>query len=169
MTTEFPSPTNPADSRTDVFLGYLAYFRARLVEKIGELPDAERRGSRLPSQWTPLGLLKHLTFVESRWLEWGFTGKHFDEPWGEGRDGRWRIGDADTFESLVAGLDAQALRSTAIIVGHDLAEVGQPGDRWDGADPATLERVLFHLVQEYARHVGQLDIVAELADGAIGE
>jgi len=28
---------------------------------------------------------------------------------------------------------------------------------------------LFHLVQEYARHVGHLDIVSELADGQIGE
>jgi hypothetical protein len=32
-----------------------------------------------------------------------------------------------------------------------------------------LERVLFHLVQEYARHLGHLDIVAELSGGAIGE
>jgi len=48
---------------------------------------------------------------------------------------------------------------------HDLGEVGQPGDRWDGADPATLERILFHLLQEYARHLGHLDIVVELATG----
>jgi uncharacterized damage-inducible protein DinB len=57
----------------------------------------------------------------------------------------------------------------AIITAHDLAEVGQPGERWDGADPATLERVLFHLVQEYARHLGQLDIVVELATGLAEE
>jgi hypothetical protein len=29
--------------------------------------------------------------------------------------------------------------------------------------------VLFHLVQEYARHLGQLDVVVELATGATGE
>ena len=51
----------------------------------------------------------------------------------------------------------------------DLADIGQPGPRWDGADPASLERVLFHLLQEYARHVGHLDIVVELADGQTGE
>jgi hypothetical protein len=163
VTTAFPEPTEPADSRTEVFLRYLAYFRARLIEKL-----AERRSSRLPSRWTPLELLKHLTFVELRWLEWGFAGQHFDEPCGEGRD-RWQVGDDESFEDLVAVLHAQAARSTAIITGHDLAEVGKPGDRWDGANPATLERVLFHLVQEYARHIGQLDIVAELASGSIGE
>ena len=43
--------------------------------------------------------------------------------------------------------------------------MGQPGARWDGADPATLERILFHLLQEYARHLGHLDIVTELATG----
>ena len=39
----------------------------------------------------------------------------------------------------------------------------------DGADPATLERVLLHLLQEYARHVGHLDIVTELATGVSEE
>jgi hypothetical protein len=56
-------------------------------------------------------------------------------------------------------------RRRAIITAHHLDEVGKPGERWDGADPATLERVLFHLVQEYARHLGQLDVVVELATG----
>ena len=35
--------------------------------------------------------------------------------------------------------------------------------------PAAFERVLFHLVQQCARHVGHLDIVSELADGQVGE
>jgi hypothetical protein len=60
-------------------------------------------------------------------------------------------------------------RSTAIIAAHGLDGVGEPGERWAGAEPATLERVLFHLVQEYARHVGHLDIVSELAGGQVGE
>ena len=55
------------------------------------------------------------------------------------------------------------------MLSHDLDEVGQPGPRLDGAEPATLERILLHLVQEYARHLGHLDIVAELAGGTVGE
>jgi hypothetical protein len=47
--------------------------------------------------------------------------------------------------------------------------VGQPGPRWDGAPPATLERVLFHLLQEYARHLGHLDIVVEIVTGQARE
>jgi hypothetical protein len=66
-------------------------------------------------------------------------------------------------------LSSQAARSRAIITAHDLSEVGAPGERWDGDEPATLERVLFHMLQEYARHIGHLDIVTELATGATGE
>ncbi|HEX6935423.1 MAG TPA: DUF664 domain-containing protein, partial [Actinomycetes bacterium] len=33
----------------------------------------------------------------------------------------------------------------------------------------TLIRILFHLLQEYARHVGHLDIARELLDGTTGE
>jgi len=47
--------------------------------------------------------------------------------------------------------------------------VGQPSERWVGADPPTLERGLFHLLQEYASHLGHLDIVVEIVTGQSGE
>lgn len=164
-----PAPTDPVPSRALVFLGYLDYFRARVIEKIEGLPDGALRQSRLPSGWTPLELLKHLACVELRWLEWGFDGRPVDDPWGDSRDGRWYVGAEATLDHLTAALRTQAERTRAVIEAHDLAETGRPGPRWDGADPPTLERILFHLVQEYARHLGHLDIVAELADGQVGE
>jgi uncharacterized damage-inducible protein DinB len=169
MSLPFPSPTEPVVSRTEVFLGYLDYFRSVLVSKLDGLPDGELRASRLPSGWTPIELLKHLTYVELRWLEWGFEGRNVVEPWGDNRDDRWYVAPGETLDELLTALHAQAARSRAVVEAHDLAEVGQPGDRWDGDDPATLERILFHLLQEYARHVGHLDIVRELADGTVGE
>jgi uncharacterized damage-inducible protein DinB len=165
----FPSPTTPVDSRAEVFLGYLEFFRDRLVGKLRELPAAELRWSRLPSGWTPIELLKHLRYVERRWLEWGFEGQPSDDPWGDRRDDRWYVGPDETLDQLVLALREQATRSRAVVTSHELSEHGRPGPRWDGAEPATLERVLFHLVQEYARHVGQLDIVVELAVGSTGE
>ena len=168
----FPEPTAPARSRAEVFLRYLDYFRSRLAAKLESLPAAELTRSRLPSGWTPLELAKHLRYVELRWLEWGFEGRAFADPWADNadnKDGRWHVGPEETLSSLLADLDDQAGRTRAIVESHDLDEVGQPGDRWDGADPATLERVLFHLLQEYARHVGHLDIVTELATDQTGE
>jgi uncharacterized damage-inducible protein DinB len=165
----FPSPTIPASSRREVFLRYLAYFRSRLVTKIRELPPADLTCSILPSGWTPIELLKHLQHVENRWLEWGFEGQEVADPWADNKDDRWFVGPDETLDGLIAALAAQAARSTAVIEGHDLGETGQPGERWAGADPAALERILFHLLQEYARHVGHLDVVAELVTGSTGE
>jgi hypothetical protein len=152
-----------------VFLRYLEFFRDRLTVKLRSLPAAELRSSRLPSGWTPLELLKHLRHVERRWLEWGFAGGDIKDPWADRKDERWYVAPSETLDSLLADLEAQAAISTAIIMSHDLADVGQPGERWAGKHPALLERVLFHLVQEYARHIGHLDIVAELATGSTGE
>jgi len=165
----FPEPTTPASSRAEVFLRYLDFFRSRVTAKIESLPAAELRRSRLPSGWTPLELVKHLRYVERRWLEWGFEGRDVGDPWADSAGGRWFIGPEETPAALLADLHEQAARSRAIIESHDLDQVGKPGERWAGADPATLERVLFHLLQEYARHLGHLDIVTELATGSAGE
>jgi uncharacterized damage-inducible protein DinB len=169
MSLPFPEPTTPVHSRAEVFLGYLDYFRSRLVSKLTALPGSELRSSRLPSGWAPIELLKHLAYVELRWLEWGFEGRDVADPWADNRDGRWHVDAGETLEQLVAALHTQAARSRAVVESHDLADIGQPGERWDGADPAALERILFHLLQEYARHVGHLDIVSELAGGPAGE
>jgi uncharacterized damage-inducible protein DinB len=169
MTVPFPEPSTPVASRAEVFLGYLDYFRARLISKLASLPAAELRTSRLPSGWTPIELLKHLRFVELRWLEWGFEGRPVGDPWADQRDGHWYVPPDESLAGLVAILAAQAARTRKIVTSHDLADIGQPGERWAGASPATLERVLFHLVQEYARHLGQLDVVCELAGGEVGE
>jgi uncharacterized protein DUF664 len=165
----FPDPTTPRSSRAETLLAYLDYFRSVVVDKLDGLDDAGLRTSRLPSGWTPLELLQHLIFVERRWLEWGFLGRPMADPWGDRRDGRWHVEDGVELADLVAALHQQAAVSRDIVETHDLDEVGQTGERWVGDPPATLERILLHLVQEYARHVGHLDIVRELADGRTGE
>jgi len=169
MSVPFPEPTVPAASRTEVFGRYLAFFRGTLAEKLRGMPEGELRVSRLPSGWTPLELLKHLTFVERRWLDWGFEGHAVDDPWGDQEDGRWHIAPEETLDGLLKTFGERAALSDAIIARHELDEAGAPGERWEGSPPATLERVLFHLLQEYARHLGHLDIVAEMAGGPTGE
>jgi uncharacterized damage-inducible protein DinB len=165
----FPECTQPAGSTTEVFLRYLGFFRATFAAKLRALPEEELTMSRLPSGWTPLELFKHLTYVEMRWLEWGFDGHPVSDPWGDQKDDAWHVAAGETLETLLDAADAQARRSDAIISRHALGDRGQPGERWDGKPPATLERVLFHLLQEHARHLGHLDIVAELAGGPTGE
>jgi hypothetical protein len=169
MSLPFPSPTAPRASRAEVFLGYLDYFRSVVVAKLEGLPDAALRGHRLPSGWVPLALLKHLVHMERRWIVWGFEGEPVAQPWADGRDGPWFLAADDTLPGLVTALHRQAARTRAVVEAHDLSDVGRPGERWEGAPPATLERVLFHVLQEYARHAGHLDVVRELIDGTVGE
>jgi hypothetical protein len=50
----------------------------------------------------------------------------------------------------------------------ELTERARLGGRFS-SDPPTLGWILAHLLQEYARHVGHLDVVRELMDGSVGE
>lgn len=164
----FPSPTTPQASRADVLVGYLDYFRTRLVAKVSALSTTEQRSSRVPSGWTPLELVCHLTYVERRWLVWGFEGQDIGDPWGDARDGTWHVGDREAAQVL-EDLLAQGRVTAEVVASYELEELGAPGARWEGDPPATLERVLLHLVQEHARHLGHLDVVVELAEGPTGE
>jgi uncharacterized damage-inducible protein DinB len=169
VTVPFPDPSIPLPSRSEVLLGYLDFFRARLLSKLDDLPAGELRRSRLPSGWTPAELLNHLIHVELRWIEWRFEGRDVAGPRGDERDGRWYAPADESLDELASALHAQAAHTRAVVESRDLADLGQPGDRWEYGAPATLERVLLHLIQEYARHVGHLDIVSELAGGQTGE
>jgi uncharacterized damage-inducible protein DinB len=165
----FPEPTNWAPTQTAVFLSYLDYYRAVIIDRVAALPSQELGRSRLPSGWTPRELLQHLTYVERRWLEWGFEDPDVPDPWGDQLDGRWHVAPERSLDDLLAALRDRGDRTRQIVQAHALTDVGLPGERWGDASPATLERVLFHLLQEYARHAGHLDIVAELAMGQTGE
>jgi hypothetical protein len=169
MSLPFPEPTQPVADQREVLLGYLSYYRSVLLAKLDGLDEKALRGSRLPSGWSPIELLNHLTHVEMRWLEWGFEGRDVADPWADSRDGRWHVDPGLTLDVLVERLHAQAVRSEAVVRRHDLAETGVPGERWDGDPPAELGRILLHLLQEYARHIGHLDIVRELYDGRTGD
>ena len=166
---DFPSPTSPVDSRDEVFLQYLDYFRERVIEKVTSLPLDALIVSVVPTDWTALELVKHLTFVEMRWLEWGFEGQPVEDPWGDHVGDHWCVDPDDSLDSLVQALRERGLITSAIVRRHELDERGQPGPRWKDGQPASLERVLFHLLQEYARHLGHLDVYAEMADGTVGE
>lgn len=165
----FPSPTVPAADRREVLLTYLDYYRAAVRDKVSALPEPDRRRPLVPSGWSARDLVVHLTAMERRWLVWGFAGEPVDDPWYDDGDEHWTSDDTATTGELLDRLDAGGARTRAIVRAHALDAVGAPGPRWDGAPPATLERVLLHVFQEYARHTGHLDVAVELAGGPTGE
>ncbi|AJC57100.1 DinB family protein [Streptomyces sp. 769] len=176
MTAEADPPAEPdvtLTSPAELLAGYLDFYRDAVLRKLAGLTDEELRGSRLPSGWAPLELLKHLAHVELRWLQWGFAGQQVEQPWGdmEARGGRWRVEAGETVEEVTAFFRVQCERSRAIVAGARLEDrMATLGGRVPPEEERpTLIWVLFHLLQEYARHVGQLDVVRELADGVTGE
>ena len=84
-----PGEPDPSVADPHVLLrGYLDYYRETLLRKIDGLSEGELRGSRVPSGWSPLELVRHLTYVERRWLCWGFEAEQIPDPWGDRGRGR---------------------------------------------------------------------------------
>jgi Protein of unknown function (DUF664) len=173
MATVAHKPDRQLDDPKELLLGFLDYYRSVITRKIGGLTDAELRSSRLPSGWTPLELLKHLVYMERRWLRWGFRAEQVADPRGdEDEAGRWRAGPGDTAAGLIAALHAAGEQTRAIVSAADLTDVSAAGGRFPEDDPRprpTLAWILVYVLQEYARHAGHLDVARELADGLTGE
>lgn len=161
----------PAPSTADtaaLFAEYLRYYREAAVAKVAALPPDEQRRSRLPSGWTPLELLQHLAHMERRWLRWNFLGEDVDEPWGDRRDDRWHVADDVTLDDVATMLREGGARTDEVLAAHPLDEVSRPPADYPGPQ-APLGWICFHVLQEYARHVGHLDIAVEIAGGPTGE
>ena len=171
----FDEPSWDIEEPRALILAQLAYYRAATLRKLAGLSSEQLHSRVLPSGWTPLELLNHLVYMERRWLQWGFQAQPMTDPHGDADENdRWRIAehpDRDGVE-LLSDLSAQLRevgRNTEAVVGEaDLRARAQPGGRFDERQP-TLGWILLHVLQEYARHLGQLDAVRELLDGAVGE
>jgi uncharacterized damage-inducible protein DinB len=167
----FLSPADRVGDRSQVLLGYLDFFRSTVAEKVSGLSEEDLRRSILTSGWTPIELVKHLVYMERRWLVWGFLGEQVREPWGDdGGQGRWQVAAEESVDSLLGALRAGGRRTREIVEASDLSDVAAVGGRFeDDAEAPVLERILLHVLQEYARHCGHLDVVRELIDGEVGE
>lgn len=153
------------------FADYLDWLRAELVDGVLALSPEEQRTSRLSSGWTPLELLTHVLHMEQRWFVWGFLGEPVESPWGdwEGADptsarARWTVPEQVTAEDLAARLADTGRRTRTVLLTHPIHTPATVGGRFE-ADPPTLEWICFHVLAEYARHAGHLDIAVELAAG----
>ena len=166
-------PSRALTDTRELHLAYLDYYRSVIESKLRGLSDDELRRTRLPSGWSPLELLKHLVFMERRWFRWGLAGESVDGPWDDHAngepDGEWQLSDDDDLPGLLAALHAGGESTRAILTGVELDAFGKPGGRFTADRTATVNWVCFHVLEEYMRHTGHLDIARELADGVTGE
>lgn len=169
MSPSLPEP-GPSSDVAALFLRYLDFYRDTVAGKVSGLSDAQLRSTRLPSGWTPIELVKHLAYMERRWLVWGFLGEQVPDPWGDHRQERWHVAPDESLDDLLGALREGGVRTRAIVETTEPATLATAGGRFaqDGERPS-LAAILFHVLQEYARHVGHLDIVRELIDERTGE
>jgi len=145
-------------------LEWLDAQRAHVAEQFTAMPAEARRGSVVPSGWTPRGLLRHLALdVERVWFRAVMAGEPVDLP--QGYAG-WTAPESQSDEELVEQYAEECRLATAAVDGLDL---GTAPAWWfeGGGDPpcSSLREVLLHVIVETATHAGHLDICRELVDG----
>lgn len=142
--------------------------RQHVLDVIVGLDDDQLRTAALPSGWTPLELVRHLTLGDERYwfssivgggdLDWMPTGPRAD----------WIIDDTDTAASIINAYRMQIAASNAVLAGVDPDDPPQRKDPlWDtwGDDFASVRVIVLHMIIETATHAGHLDAAVELIDG----
>lgn len=142
--------------------------RRHVLEQLEGLTDEQLRRPVLPSGWSCLGLIRHLTVSDERyWFEVVVAGGALDfRPSGERGD--WRVGDDETTSAVIDAYRAAIARADEIIAESPLsAPPASPEPWWPDAGVSfpDLRTVIVHVITETATHAGQLDTVRELIDG----
>jgi uncharacterized damage-inducible protein DinB len=162
----------PSSKRTDprvAFIEYLDFFRAETRRKCSGLDEQALSTSVVRSGWTLPELVEHLVHMERRWFVWGFLGEDVPHPRGD-RDaqGKW-ITDRP-IGVLLDALDEGGRRTRSIIESYELTDLAKAGGQFaEDDDLPTLLAIVLHVSQEYARHLGHVDIVREQLDGLVGD
>ena len=149
-------PILVADERTTL-AGMVDEQRSEIAAILEDLTEDEARARLVPSLTTPMGLVKHATFVEKVWFHSRIAGVHRrDLGLPDDIDDSFRIDPHDTVESVRAAYLAACAHSRAVAGGRDLDE-DYP---WREVR-VSLRFIYAHMIRELARHAGHGDILVE--------
>jgi uncharacterized damage-inducible protein DinB len=170
-----PNPPLAGDE-TATLLGFLEFQRATLAWKCAGLDGPALRQAVAPSSMTLGGMLKHLAYVEDWWFSRVLLGQSHGSPWDAvdwdaDPDWDWHSAAEDSPEQLwTLWQDALARSRSTLTQALARGGVEQLARFVDprGESPS-VRFILFHLIEEYARHVGHADLLREAVDGLTGE
>ena len=137
------------------------------MNKLDGLDEKQARGTPLATSpvMNPLGLIKHLTAVQRQHIQRTIGRQDLPSLWrSDDQDYEFRIRSEETVASVLAAYDAEWELSQ-----QTLRDIDWSGFIEGYRGPIRIERLLMDVQQESARHLGHLDIVRELIDGARGE
>lgn len=161
-----------SESPKDVLVRYLQTGRDAVLWKLEGVSEYDARRPLTPTGSNLLGIVKHLASVELGYFVSTF-GRELPVrlPWHEleadHNDDMWTT--ADESREQIIDLYRLAWESSARTF-DDLDLGGEGTVPWWPADrnPVTLHTLLVHMIAETNRHVGQMDILREGLDGAVG-
>jgi len=148
---------------------FLDYHRATLAMKCEGLGDEElRQRSSPPSTLTLLGLVRHMAEVERAWFRRVFEDHDAPMVWSDQPADFQAAYDASgsTRAEAFAAWEAEVARSRRIEEAADSLDAVGYQPRWE--EEVSLRLVMFHMLQEYARHNGHADFLREGVDGVVG-
>jgi uncharacterized damage-inducible protein DinB len=160
-------PAYDADERTQL-IGWLEMQRAIIHWKAEGLSEADAHRSVLPTSplMTIAGVVSHMRWVEHLWFEVVLLGRPAEGPQFEEPEDADMMVDGIPIAQLLEEYDRQCAVSNEIIASHSLDVVGRHPDF--KASAATLRWIMFHMIEETARHAGHADAIRELIDGEKG-
>jgi Protein of unknown function (DUF664) len=142
--------------------------RNHVLTQLEGLSDEQLRRPVLPSRWSCLGLVRHLTLSDERyWFEVVVAGEPLNF-WPEGENGDWRVRPDESVADVVAAYRSAIARSHEIVSARRFGDPpAQPETWWPDAGLAfpDLRTIVVHVLVETSIHAGQLDAVRELLDG----
>lgn len=169
-----PEPPRTGDESSTID-GYVEFLRATVGWKTDDLDDDQLRATLPPSDLTLGGLLHHLAYVEDYWFGVVLAGRDPAPPWD---DVDWDA-DGDWDWHVAAELDGATIRArwtdavdrSRAVLTELLSEPGSLGRTFvtGGGTTVSLRYVMVHLVEEYGRHAGHLDLIRQSVDGLVGE
>lgn len=161
-----PDPQPATDERTTL-LEFLDYYRVVFRRKVEGLDDAQvRTASCPPSDLTPLGMVRHMADVERGWFRRGLGEEiDFRLDYSEDEDADFHPGPDDSMTDALAYWDEDVAAARANIERFALDDL-----LLRGREPLkSVRRTVVHMIEEYARHCGHLDLITEAIDGRTGD
>lgn len=163
----------PRGDERSTLVGFLRWQRDTLELKCSGLDAASLANRSVePSTMSLLGLVRHLAEVERGWFRRTMAGQ--DAPpllcsdTDRGGDFDGAVADPEVVAEAWDVWRAEvAFADRFVAEAPDLDVVGKIPDAWRG--PMSLRWVLVHLVEEYARHIGHVDLLRQRIDGAVGQ
>ena len=143
---------------------FLDDYRDIVVRKVSGLSDADARRMLVASPTTVGGLIKHLRWAEYGWFDQLLQKRSSDNRRAHERSWEFDFLPEESLPTLIGEYQMQCQESRRVAAQYPLdyvvphRQIGTVSLRW----------IYLHMIEETARHTGQIDILREQLDGAIG-